>query len=130
MNSTAKGTNLSDSKTHVLVVDDESELAEILCEALEMDGFKVTSFENSVMALAKASDLDFDVVISDHHMPGMSGEEFFHRLKSEIERPFLFYLCTGDMGIDSSEFEKAGGTKVVTKPYNIFELSSEIKEKP
>lgn len=100
-----------------------------MAEALELEDFEVTVFHNAVEALEKIEEIPFDAVISDHHMPGMNGDKFFEKVNEIIDRDILFYLCTGDMDIDSDSFEAKGGTKVVMKPYNVFELCEEIKEK-
>ena len=127
VNNNKIGLGLSD--IHVIVVDDQEDLANILTEALEMEGFKVSEFHSAVDALEKIDGIDFDVIISDAHMPGMGGLEFFQRVKEKFKKPHLFYLCTGDMDITSSDFEAQGGTKVISKPYNIFDLCDELSER-
>ena len=120
---------MSEKQIHILVVDDEIELSNVLGEALELEDFKVTIFNSAVEALEKVLDIDFEVVISDHNMPEMNGDEFFLKLKEKMDRPFFFYLSTGDMDIDEGEMQEMGVTKLVMKPYNIFELCDEIKER-
>jgi DNA-binding NtrC family response regulator len=65
----------------VLVVDDEDGLRTTLAANLELDGFEVVEADSGAAALARASEQEFDVVISDVRMPGMSGVDLFRRLR-------------------------------------------------
>ena len=111
----------------ILVVDDEPEIVSLVSETLEMDDFIVTSFTCPMQALNSLGDLEFNVIISDAHMPGMTGMEFLAKTKESIERPFFFFLCTGDMSIDTEKFESLGGTKIISKPFSIIELGETIR---
>lgn len=118
---------MSSMPLHVVVVDDEPEIVSLVSETLEMDDFVVTSFTCPMQALNSLGDLEFNVIISDAHMPGMTGMEFLAKTKESIERPFFFFLCTGDMSIDTEKFESLGGTKIIPKPFSIIELGEIIR---
>lgn len=113
----------------VIVVDDEVDLAEILAESLELEDFKVSRYLNAEDAL---SDLkgrnDFHVVISDAHMPGMNGLELLDVLKKDFSHNFLFYLCTGDLEVTEGDLKERGGTGLISKPYNLFDLVDQVIE--
>ncbi len=119
--------SLSSMPLHIVVVDDEPEIVSLVSETLEMDDFIVTSFTCPMQALNSLGDLEFNVIISDAHMPGMTGMEFLAKTKESIERPFFFFLCTGDMSIDTEKFESLGGTKIISKPFSIIELGETIR---
>lgn len=124
-----EGIILSPNECHVVVVDDEVDLANILCESLEMEDFKVSEFHSAEEALNNLGTDNFSVVISDAHMPGKSGLELLKILKETYSHPFLFYLCTGDMEISESHLKELGGTCLITKPYNLFDLIDVIKDR-
>lgn len=73
----------SDSKTaaiaqvnrHILYIDDDEALAYLTTRLLERNGHRVSSFVNQIEALAtlRANPMDFDIVVTDYNMPGMSG---------------------------------------------------------
>lgn len=112
---------------HIIVVDDEIDLAEIVAEAFELEGFKVEKFLNAKDALFHLESNEVDVIISDSHMPGMTGLEMLDYIKSTHKSDFLFYLCTGDMEVDDAMIKEKGGTGLITKPYNLFDLIDRVK---
>jgi CheY-like chemotaxis protein len=117
------------NECHIIIVDDEPDLAEILAESLELEDFKVSRFLSAEEALKalKGHD-DFHVVISDAHMPGMNGLDFLVTLKKDFRHQFLFYLCTGDLEVTEEDLKNRGGSALICKPYNLFDLVDTIKE--
>jgi DNA-binding NtrC family response regulator len=65
----------------VLLVDDEPGLRTTLAANLELDGLEVVEVESAERALEVLKDGDFDVVLTDIRMPGMSGVELLHSMK-------------------------------------------------
>ena len=64
-----------DDAFQILVVDDESALREICQEALADDGYNVDVAGNGREALGKLIGKEYDLIISDLHMPDMNGQE-------------------------------------------------------
>lgn len=125
--STFKGQGMNPSDCHIVVVDDEVDLAEILTESLELEDFKVSRFHSAEEALKRLKGEHFDVVISDSHMPGMNGLTLLENLKKQSDHDFLFYLCTGDMEVTENEIIEKGGAGLFCKPYNLFDLVQILK---
>ena len=122
-------TEISKSKKPgVIVVDDEEDLADILSETLSMEDYPVRTFYSPKEALSEISDIEFSVVISDSRMPGLTGIEFLKELKSMKLPKFQFYLCTGDMEVSEEELINEGGTKLISKPYDLFEVIKIIEK--
>ncbi len=120
---------MNPNECQIIIVDDEPDLAEILAESLELEDFKVLCFLSAEEALkALKGHNDFHVVISDAHMPGMNGLEFLDILKKDFQHDFLFYLCTGDLEVSESDLKERGGSGLVSKPYNLFDLVDTLKE--
>src|ERR1700678_2653586 len=83
----------------VLVVDDDTELAETLKELLEGYNFVVTVVGNGVEALREVMSLDFDVIVCDLLMPKMPGDMFYlavQKTKPHLARRFLFITGHAD----------------------------------
>lgn len=114
------------SECRVLVVDDEVDLADLVAESFELEGFNVDKTLSGEEALEMCRSTYYDVILSDHHMTGIDGLELFERLRNLYSKKFLFYLCTGDTTVDTSDFKFNGGTEVVSKPYDLFELIARI----
>ena len=114
----------------VLIVDDEEDLAEIASESLEMAGFQSSFKLNGEDALQELqASKDFDVIISDSHMPGMSGEDLLNQVIGlNLANDPLFYLCTGDIDVEEKDIKMKGATGLVNKPYALDKLVDRIKE--
>jgi PAS domain S-box-containing protein len=102
-----------------LVVDDEPDIADTIRELLEREGFAVTVASDGGAALMALDHDDFDVVLSDLRMPGVSGPEMYARL-GEI-RPHLLSriaFVTGDtLGSSMDAFLRESGRPVLEKPF-------------
>ncbi|HEX4825131.1 MAG TPA: PAS domain S-box protein [Candidatus Polarisedimenticolaceae bacterium] len=115
---------------HILYVDDEPSLVELLKAQLEMLGYRVTACESSVEALAtfKAAPLDFDVLITDLTMPGMSGAELAEAaLKIRPNLPVVVATGYGHV-MGENKARALGLRRVLNKPFSMAVLDEAIQE--
>ena len=124
---------------HVMIVDDEELIANLLKAILINVGCKVTAFGNGVMALedfVQHPDV-YDVVISDLNMPTMKGNQLAEELlKVRPDLPVI--LCTGyTHDLDVIKLRKLGVRQFLNKPVEnktlvavINELRDEIQQPP
>ena len=77
----------------VLVVDDDRDLCEALCELCEDEGFTALAAYDAMEALAISERSDVDVVLSDLNMPRMNGVELYRRISERRSAP-LFVLTS------------------------------------
>jgi signal transduction histidine kinase/ActR/RegA family two-component response regulator len=119
----------------VLVVEDEEDVAVVLQRILTQDGHRVFWAENGQMALnhlaqASVSGTEFDLIISDIKMPGLSGPALFARLHDEspeLCRRMVF--LTGDtMSPGTRDFLQGIDAPYLTKPFTISDLRRIIIE--
>ncbi|MHB8521144.1 MAG: response regulator [Limisphaerales bacterium] len=78
---------------HILVVDDDVELAESYKELLESYGYAVTTVSNGVEALKVIMNMDVDAILCDLMMPHMAGDMFYlavERVKPHLCQRFVF----------------------------------------
>ncbi|WP_448663166.1 sigma-54-dependent transcriptional regulator [Sphingomonas sp. CJ20] len=101
----------------VALVDDDADLRAALTQLLVLAGHSVQPFVDAASALQKI-DRDFPgVVVSDVRMPGMSGVDFFHRLRGiDPELPVILMTGHGDVAM-AVEAIKAGAWDFLTKPF-------------
>jgi len=114
----------------VLVVDDETQLRDVMIRLLERCGYNVLAAENGINAISIFSDQqdNIDLVILDMIMPEMGGKECFHRLR-EINPGIKVLLNTGFTADDSAhEMLKDGVIDVVEKPFDIYKLSRAVEK--
>lgn len=76
----------------ILIVDDETDILEILQDLLEEEGYNVTTFENPNQAIEHLKTNKYDLIISDIKMPGMSGVEFLEVIKNFESKPFSNFV--------------------------------------
>src|SRR5213593_2147079 len=114
----------------VLVLDDEIALRNALLRFLERRGIHGVGVSDGAEALRVLQQRNFDVIISDVRMPGMSGRELLERLQRD--RPELVsrvVFTTGDtFAPDTAALLKESGVPTVTKPFDFAMLERMIRE--
>jgi PAS domain S-box-containing protein len=114
----------------VLIVDDEESIREIIQEGLAARGMKVEAAANSEDALAYLAKNSCDVVLCDFNLPGMNGEKFFERLRSQGQEKLpRFVFMTGEL-VDTEAMERyrSRGAAVLQKPFHISALVQVLNE--
>jgi PAS domain S-box-containing protein len=116
---------------HILVVDDEPEVAHYVGEFLEQEGFKVTTTTRARKALTLLERTKVDLIISDLSMPQMGGRQFWRQVresKPDLARRIIF--STGDSsGKRSLAFLRSSGCAWIEKPFKPDELLRLIGER-
>ncbi|HXI03989.1 MAG TPA: PAS domain S-box protein, partial [Candidatus Saccharimonadales bacterium] len=114
----------------ILVVDDERSVRDVLTQGLEAAGHRVDAASNGTEALAVIEKCDYDLIISDLKMPGMSGQSLFDsvcRRKPAMARRFVF--STGDtVSSATMDFLDRTGARCVPKPFDLREVRRVVEE--
>lgn len=109
---------------HVLIIDDEPEIVELVSYTLRDEGHKIEGALNVNQALEKLKDGHFDLIISDLKMPKLGGKDLYFLLKEQ--RPDLLknlIFMTGDVISPQTEaFFKETGIIYINKPFSLDEL--------
>ena len=114
-------------EARVLVVDDETNIVELLSVSLKFQGFEVHTASNGPAALDKAREVRPDAVILDVMMPGMDGFGLLRRLRADgIDSPALF-LTARDSLQDKIAGLTLGGDDYVTKPFSLEEVVARLR---
>jgi PAS domain S-box-containing protein len=117
-------------RTRVLLVEDEAGLRQAVARFLARRNVAVVGVADGEAALAAARTADFDVVVTDVRLPGMSGREFVERLRRE--HPDLgarLVLATGDPRSDEARaILDATGARRIDKPFDLERLEAVIRE--
>jgi two-component system, OmpR family, response regulator len=107
---------------NVLVVDDESVLAEMVSLALRYEGWNIATASDGSSAIAAARAQRPDVVVLDVMLPDMSGLDVLHKLREENPQLPVLLLTAKDAVEDRIAGLTAGGDDYVTKPFSIEEV--------
>ncbi|MEM7063575.1 MAG: two-component system response regulator RppA [Cyanobacteria bacterium P01_B01_bin.77] len=111
----------------ILLVDDETELTEPLSRVLQREGYTVKVAHDGEMGYDLAVDGEFDLLILDWMMPGLSGLEMCQQLRSQhLTTPVLF-LTAKDTLDDRVEGLDAGADDYLVKPFELRELLARVR---
>ena len=112
---------------HVLVVDDETDLLEAICETLEAEGYSTSRASNGSEALDRLRTVPTCLVLLDLTMPVMNGEQAFERLR-HIRPDVRVVLTSGyDEADATGRFRGASLAGFIQKPYTSAKLAQCIK---
>ncbi|MCB9989336.1 MAG: response regulator [Rhodospirillales bacterium] len=107
---------------HVLIIDDDDRIRQLVTRFLQDQGFFVVSASRAGEARAVLEYLSFDVMVVDIMMPGETGLSFVQSLREKgCDVPVLFLTALGEAGDRISGFE-AGGDDYLSKPFEPREL--------
>src|SRR4051812_5405122 len=115
----------ADDAPHLLIVDDDRRIRDLLSRFLAGEGYRVTTADNSAEARAKLGGLHFDLLILDIMMPGESGFDLAKSLRKTSTVPILMLTARHEteMRIEGLEI---GADDYVAEPFEPRELSLRI----
>ncbi|MBE3022784.1 MULTISPECIES: response regulator transcription factor [Campylobacter] len=112
---------------HIVVVDDELDLCELLEFNLQKAGYNVTTFSNTKRVEQFLDEEKVDLVIMDRNLPGIEGGEFIKILRQKgYNEPVIFLSAKGSKDEKLQGFEN-GGDDYITKPFELDDLLVRIK---
>ena len=111
----------------ILLADDEVMLRDLLGELLETSGFNVVKVSSGKEAINVLEEMKVDLLIIDYNMPEMNGLECIKEIrKLGYDMPVI--LSTGSISVNSTtELNKYGSARLVTKPYEFDTMLSTIR---
>ena len=116
------------TEKRILVVDDEQDLCEILLYNLKAAGYEAEAAYSGEMAMDK-NPSQYDLLLLDVMMPGMSGFELAKRLKGDenTSRIPIIFLTAKDTEDDTLKGFGLGADDYVTKPFSVREVVARVK---
>jgi two-component system, OmpR family, phosphate regulon response regulator OmpR len=118
-------TALPDDAPHLLVVDDDRRIRDLLSRYLAAEGYRVTTADCAADARAKLAGLSFDLLILDVMMPGETGFELVTSIRTTSSVPILMLTARAE------KEDRIGGLEIgaddyVAKPFEPRELSLRV----
>ena len=111
---------------HILVVDDEARIREVVQYALEKEGYRVTTAQDGAEALRRFAVDAADLVVLDVMMPELDGLEVCRRIHAQSKTPVLFLSAKGEE-LDRVLGLELGGDDYLTKPFSTRELIARVR---
>jgi len=118
-----------DAPKHILVVEDEADLVELVSYNLRKEGFSVDSALNGEAGLSKIKKGKYDLVILDLMLPGIQGVELCRMLRNDPKTealPIVMLTAKGEE-VDKILGLEMGADDYITKPFSPRELVARVK---
>ncbi|NEO70894.1 response regulator transcription factor [Moorena sp. SIO3H5] len=112
---------------HILVVEDETKLAQFIELELKYEGYQVSVAYDGLAGLGEARESNPDLVILDWMLPGISGPEICRRLRSTGNQVPIILLTAKDEVSDRVSGLDAGADDYVVKPFSVEELLARVR---
>ena len=108
----------NNNSVSVLLVEDDPQLREAITDTLELAGFNVIAVESAEQALASLRLQQYEIIVSDINMPGMSGLELQHQISSQhLYIPLLLMTAYGSIE-DAIRAMRSGAVDYLLKPFS------------
>ena len=117
---------MENSKAHILVVDDDDRIRNLLKEYLNENNYIVSTSENAENAKIKLTQFKFDLIVLDVMMPGQNGYELTRELKKKFKIPIILLTAKGEVDSRIKGLE-LGADDYISKPFEPKELLLRIK---
>mgnify|MGYP001493982020 FL=1 len=108
-------------KAHILVVDDDDGIRELVKQFLNQNNYLVTTAKSAEDALDKVKIVKFDLIVLDIMMPGKSGLEFTNENKKKLDTPIILLTAKGEAS-ERVEGLEIGADDYLAKPFEPKEL--------
>ncbi len=112
---------------HVLIVEDEPEMAQLLAKGLREEQFEISLARDGRVALEKSAETPFDVILLDIMLPQMNGLDVARHLRHRQQETPVLMLTARDSVPDIISGLNAGADDYLTKPFSFLELLARIR---
>jgi len=114
---------------NILVIEDDEELRNTLCEMLRQDYLAVEGASSAENALSRMTEVNFDLIIVDIGLPGMDGYRFcanLHSQKADSHPPLI--ILSGNLSVEDKLLGfSVGASDYMSKPFDLRELKARIQ---
>ena len=110
----------------ILMVDDDTELAELVSEYLRREGFEVETVHDGESGVAQAQTETYDLIVLDVMLPGIGGFEVLRRIRLNLAVPVVMLTARGDE-LDRVLGLETGADDYLAKPFSSRELVARIR---
>jgi len=118
---------MANKKPSVLIVDDEKVVCKLLHKELGERGYLCSTALDGYDALIKLAAQDFDIVLLDIRLPGLSGVEVLSKIKSACHNTAAIMITAVNSVDTAVEAMKLGAADYIVKPFNLDEVNTSIQ---
>jgi DNA-binding response OmpR family regulator len=110
----------------ILIIDDDIDISELISVVLSKEGYETKVFNDGMEAYNDIQNNNYDLILLDIMMPGLSGTELCNKIRDKVNCPIIFVTAKNTL-IDKVLGFEIGGDDYITKPFEIEELVSRVK---
>ena len=110
----------------ILIVDDENDIAELIKDILEDEGYNITIKNNGTDAIKEVKENNYEIILLDIMMPDISGTEVCANIRNITNCPIIFISAKTQL-IDKLVGFEVGADDYITKPFINEELVARVK---
>jgi DNA-binding response OmpR family regulator len=114
------------SQNRILIIDDDTELSDLLSEFFESQGSKAETADRPSIGLRKLKDVHPDVVVLDVMLPEMDGFEVLRKIRESSDVPVIMLTARGEVNDRITGLE-LGADDYLPKPFDVRELWTRIQ---
>ena len=111
----------------ILIVEDEQNLRETIADSLRKEKFVIETAADYYAALDKINDYDYDCILLDIMLPGVSGLDLLRELKRLRRSDSVLIISAKDSLDDKVDGLELGADDYLTKPFHLAELNARVK---
>lgn len=113
--------------TNILIIEDDQHINQIVYDTLKNEGFKCTQAYSGTEGMLHIKQNKFELIILDLMLPGLSGEEFMGKLRTELQSTTPVIVLSAKEKLDEKlNLFELGADDYVTKPFELEELLARI----
>ena len=117
---------MENNKIHILIVDDDNRIRDLLKEYLKENDYIVSTSEDAENAKKKIAQFKFDMIVLDVMMPGQNGYDLTKEIKKNLKVPIILLTAKGEVENRIKGLE-LGADDYISKPFEPKELLLRIK---
>lgn len=114
------------NKTHILVVEDDNEINQLLCNIIRENGHTPQPAFSGTEAVIYIEKQDWQLILLDLMLPGMDGERILEKISDTKQTPVIIISAKGELQTKISAL-RGGADDFITKPFDIEEVSARIE---
>jgi DNA-binding response OmpR family regulator len=113
-------------KVRILVLDDDTEILQLIRRTLEMEGYNVDAFPDGDSALTFLKKKKEDLILLDIMMPGIDGYQVLRQIRQDYNIPVIMLTAISDVDAIEKSVE-LGADGYITKPFRTEELLARVR---
>lgn len=114
------------SDINILVVEDDWDINGLLCKILEKEGYSIRAAYSGTEAKMCIEQYDYDLILLDLMLPGVSGEELIHEIRKIKVMPIIVISAKTELD-NKIEVLKLGADDYICKPFDINEVLARVE---